>query len=380
VHFTCQQAELHRALTHVSRAVARKSTLPVLTNVLLSAEEGECRLAATNLEIAITASLPARVVEPGRLAVRADLLSEFVSSLPSDEVTLRMERGSLTLGVSCGYSKANIKGVPPEDFPLLPHIGEQVPTARVDADLLREMIGQVAFAAATDDSRPVLAGVLVELQGSTLTLAAADGFRLSVRSAELDQPVPADLAIIVPARSLLELARSMADADGPIDLLVTPGQAQLLARSGPVEFMSRLIDGHFPEFRQIIPKTYTTRVVVSREAFLGAARRAKIFAQSNNDVVRLQLLPGDSELDPGSVIVSAQAAEAGDNEDLLSARVEGPRAQIAFNGRYLAEVLSVIKSPEVALEMTSPNAAGVFRAVGDPSFTHVVMPMVIGTI
>jgi len=380
VHLTCQQADLHRALAHVSRAVARRSTLPVLTNVYLSAEVGACRLAATNLEIAITASFPAQVGEPGQLAVRADLLTEFVSSLPNSEVTLRIDGGSLTLAVSCGYSKANIKGVPPEDFPTLPHIGEQAPTAYVDADLLREMINQVAFAAATDDSRPVLAGVLVELRESTLTLAAADGFRLSVRSAELEQPVSADLSIIVPARSLLELARSMADAEGPIDLLVTPGQTQLLARSGPVEFMSRLIDGHFPEFRQIIPKTYTTRVVVSREAFLAAARRAKIFAQSNNDVVRLQLLPGDSELDPGSVIVSAQAAEAGDNEDLLSARVEGPRAQIAFNGRYLTDVLAVINTPEVALEMTSPNAAGVFRPVGDPSFTHVVMPMVIGTI
>ncbi len=380
MQLTCQQAELQRALAHVSRAVARKSTLPVLSNVLLSAAEGQLRLAATNLEIAIAASLPARVVTPGRLTVRADLLTEFVSSLPSDEVTLRMEPGSLTLAVSCGYSKANIKGIPAEDFPTLPEIGDQVPTARIDGSLLREMIGQVVFAAATDDSRPVLAGVLVEFQGSTLTMAAADGFRLSVRSAELDELVAADLAIIVPARALHELARSMADAEGAIDLLVTPNRSQLLARSGTVEFLSRLIDGHFPEFRQIIPKTYTTRVVVPREAFLAAARRAKIFAQSNNEVVRLQLLPGDSELDPGAVIVSAQAAEAGDNEDLLSARVDGPKAQIAFNGRYLTDVLSVMKSAEVALEMTSPNAAGVFRPVGDTSFTHVIMPMVIGNI
>jgi len=380
VQVTCQQGELHRALAHVSRAVARKSTLPVLSNVLLSAQEGQLRLAATNLEIAIAASLPARVAEAGQLTVRADLLTEFISSLPSDEVTLRIEPGSLTLAVSCSYSKANIKGIPAEDFPTLPEIGEQTPTARIESGLLREMIGQVAFAAATDDSRPVLAGVLVEFQGSTLTMAAADGFRLSVRSAELDEPVAEDLSIIVPARALQELARSMADAEGTIDLLVTPTRSQLLARSGPVEFLSRLIDGHFPEFRQIIPKTYNTRVVVSREAFLAAARRAKIFAQSNNEVVRLQLLPGDSELDPGAVIVSAQAAEAGDNEDLLSARVEGPKAQIAFNGRYLSDVLSVMKSAEVALEMTSPNAAGVFRPVGDTTFTHVIMPMVIGNI
>lgn len=380
MQLTCQQAELHRALAHVSRAVARKSTLPVLSNVLLSAEEGRLRLTATNLEIAITAALPARVVAPGRLTVRADLLTDFISNLANDEVTLQADAKSLTLSVSCGYSKANIKGIPAEDFPTIPEIGEQVPTARIDGELLREMVAQVAFAAATDDSRPVLAGVLLEFQGATLTMAAADGFRLSVRTAELDEAVAEDVSIIVPARGLQELARSVADSEGTIDLLVTPNRSQLLARSGPIEFQSRLIDGHFPEFRQIIPKSYTTRVVVSREGFLAAARRAKIFAQSNNEVVRLRIVPGDSELDPGSLVVSAQAAEAGDNEDLLTASVEGPAAQIAFNGRYLTDVLSVMKASDVALEMTSPNAAGVFRPVGDSSFTHVIMPMVIGNI
>jgi len=131
--------------------------------------------------------------------------------------------------------------------------------------------------------------------------------------------------------------------------------------------------------RHIIPQTYGTRMVVSRDEFLAAARRAKLFAQSNNDVVRIQMNPGDGELDPGFATISAQAAETGDNEDHLEAQVEGPQAHIAFNGRYLTEVLSVMRSTEVALEMTSPNAAGVFRPVGSDDFTHVIMPMVVGT-
>ncbi|MFN3337212.1 MAG: DNA polymerase III subunit beta [Thermomicrobium sp.] len=375
----CQQAELERALHQVSRAVARRSTLPVLSNVLLVADEGTLRVTATNLEIALSVTLPAAVLEPGQLSIRADVFSEFIGSLPRQEVVLTVSPGNTDLRVTCGTAKARIPGIPAEDFPTIARIGEQPPTATVSSEALREAIGQVVFAAATDDSRPVLAGVLLEFRGQELTLAAADGFRLSVRTLALPQPAATDLAIIVPAKALGELARVLADGEEMVHLLVTPNRSQVLARSGRFEFLSRLIDGSFPEFRQIIPKQWRTRVTVDREAFLAAARRAKIFAQSNNEVVKLQFLPGDSELDPGSMVVSAQAADAGDTEDVLPARVDGPEATIAFNARYLTDVLSVAKSTEIAIEMTSPNAAGVFRPVGDESFVHVVMPMVLGT-
>ncbi|MDW8059267.1 MAG: DNA polymerase III subunit beta [Thermomicrobium sp.] len=374
----CQQAELDQALHLVSRAVARRSTLPVLSNVLLAADEGSLRITATNLEIALSVALAAEVQDPGQLSVRADVFTDFVGSLPRQDVLLAATPGTNDLRVTCGTSKARIPGIPAEDFPIIARIGDQPPTAAVDAEALREAVGQVVFAAATDDSRPVLAGVFLEFKGETLTLAAADGFRLSVRTLGLAQPAATDLAIIVPAKALAELARVTGEAEEPIQLLVTPNKSQLLARSGRLEFLSRLIDGTFPEFRQIIPKQWKTRVTVDREAFLAAARRAKIFAQSNNEVVKLQFVPGDSELDPGSMVVSAHAADAGDTEDVLPARVEGPEATIAFNGRYLTDVLSVVKSTEIAIEMTSPNAAGVFRPVGDDTFVHVVMPMVIG--
>jgi DNA polymerase-3 subunit beta len=354
VQLTCEQVELQKALSQVSRAVAKKSTLPVLTNVLLEAYEDTLQLSATNLEIAMTISIPATVVQGGQLTIRADVFSDFVSTLPKDLIAMETT-DPLTLAISCGKVKASIKGLSPDDFPSLP------------------------FAAATDDSRPVLAGVYLELHGTTVTLAAADGFRLSVREAELDEPAAENLAVIVPARSLNELARSVDESD-VVELLVTPSRSQLLARVGRLEFLTRLIDGHFPEFRQIIPKTWNTRVITGRDDFVTAARRARIFAQANNDVVRLQLVPGDSELDPGLLIVSAEASETGENEDLLTARVEGPKAQIAFNGRYLLEILSAIKTPEIALEMTTPNAAGVFRPVGEGSFVHVIMPMVLGTL
>ncbi|MCS7246022.1 MAG: DNA polymerase III subunit beta [Thermomicrobium sp.] len=375
----CHQAELERALHQVSRAVARRSTLPILSNLLLVAADNTLRVTATNLEIALSVVCPAEVLEPGQLSVRADVFSEFVGSLPRQDLTLVASPGQTDLRVTCGTSKARIPGLPAEDFPTIARIGEQPPTATIGTEDLREAVSQVVFAAATDDSRPVLAGVLLEFRGQELTFAAADGFRLSVRTVSLAQPPAADLAVIVPAKALGELARVLSDGDETVALLVTPNRSQLLARSGRFEFLSRLIDGSFPEFRQIIPKQWRTRVTVDRETFLAAARRAKIFAQSNNEVVKLQFVPGDSELDPGSLIVSAQAADAGETEDVLPARVDGPEATIAFNGRYLTDILSVVKATEIAIEMTSPNAAGVFRPVSDESFVHVVMPMVIGT-
>jgi DNA polymerase III subunit beta len=378
VRLSCKQEELQRALSHVSRAVSRKSTLPVLANVMLKTEDSTLQLSATNLEIAVTASIPSDVDSPGETTVRADLLTEFVSSLPNDTVKFELDTAGQSLALECARSKAHVKGLSTDDFPELPRIEDGQTTAKIDPQVLREMVGQVAFAAATDDSRPVLAGVLCEFQGGNLTLAAADGFRLSVRSAELTEQSGDDLSIVVPARSLQELARIIADESEPVELWVTPNQSQLLARSGSIEFLTRLIDGHFPDFRQIIPQQWETRAVIGREDFLAAARRAKLFAQSNNDIVKIQVEPGDDELDPGIARISAQAAETGDNEDSVEASIEGEQSQIAFNGRYLTDILGVIRSGDVALEMTSPNAAGVIRPVGDTGFTHVIMPMVIG--
>lgn len=376
----CQQVELERALHHVSRAVARRSTLPVLSNVLLVADEQGLRITGTNLEIALSVSLQAEVIEPGQLSVRAEVLTNLVSSLPRHEVTLEAKTGATDLRVMCGTTKSRIPGLPADDFPTIARIGDQPPTAVTKVDVLREAISQVVFAAATDDSRPVLAGTYVEFRKQELTLAAADGFRLSVRTLSLEQSAAAECSILIPAKALAELARVVGDSEETVQLLVTPNRSQVLARSGRLEFLSRLIDGHFPDFRQLLPQQWRTRVTVDREAFLAAARRAKIFAQSNNEVVKLELVPGDSELDPGLLVISAQAAEAGDTEDTLPARVEGPAATIAFNGRYLTDILSVLKSDEIMLEMTTPNAAGVFRPVGDESFVHLVMPMVLGTV
>jgi DNA polymerase-3 subunit beta len=378
VKVSCLQENLQRALAQVARAVATKTSLPVLSNVLLATDDGRLRVAATNLEIGITTWIGASIEEEGRVTVDARLLAEFVNTLPNAPVTLAVDPAKFHLNVQSGRDKAGINGVDADDFPVIPRLEGEAYVATVDPQVLRDMIAQVEFAAATDESRPVLAGVLARFDGQSLTLAAADGFRLAVREGELAEPVPERLDAIVPARAMRELARILGDQTEPVRLAITPNQSQLLVRVGETEFLSRLIDGTFPDYRQIIPKEFATRLEMGRDAFLNAVRRASYFARDNNDVVRLEARAGEEEFMPGSIEVSANAAERGSSQSFVDASVSGPEAQIAFNSRYLVDVLGVLRNGQVVIAVNGPNQAGVVRPAAADGYTHVIMPMVIG--
>jgi DNA polymerase-3 subunit beta len=220
--------------------------------------------------------------------------------------------------------------------------------------------------------------VLIRLEDDRITMAAADGFRLAVRDAELTSPVPERLDIIVPARALRELARIVGDRSEPIELTITPNRAQLVVHCGETEFYSRLIDGTFPDFRQIVPREFATQLEVSRDEFLTAVRRAGFFARDNNDVVRLSAKTGDDELAPGNLEVSATAAERGSSQSHVSAAINGPEGEIAFNARYLIDVLSILRTGRVMIGMNGANQAGVVRPLESETYTYVIMPMVIG--
>lgn len=369
---------LQRSLSQVSRAVATKTTYPVLSNVLIEAEGDSLKLAATNQEIGISTSIPAQVTEQGRMTVDARLLSEFVNTLPAEPVRLSNDQGRLVLKVQGLGADAEINGIDADEFPLMPQPEAEGYTATVDPQILREMIGLVEFAAASDDSRPVLAGVLIRFDDDRLTMASADGFRLAVREGQLAAPVKERLDIIVPARAMRELSRILGDRTEPVELTVTPNRGQLVVSTGDTTFSSRLIDGTFPDFRQIIPREFATEIELSREEFLTAVRRAGFFARDNNDVVRIGAKVSADELAPGQVQVSATAAERGSSQSEMSAAVNGPEGQIAFNSRYLLDVLSVLRTGRVVLGMNGSNQAGVLRPLESTDYTYVIMPMVIG--
>jgi DNA polymerase-3 subunit beta len=352
--------------------------LPILGNFLLNASGDNLVITATNLEMGIRYTIPAKVQEEGRVTLQARVLNDFVASLSSGEMELLHDQGPLTVLVKQGNTQAHVRGIDPEDFPPLTEHADEGTQFEVDASVLRESIEHVVFAAASDDSRPVLAGVQLEVKGNKLQLAAADGFRMSVRTVTLDQPLESDVSIIIPARAMGEMSRVLSDASEPARISITPNQTQLYLSLPDIVFVTRLIDGTFPDLKQIIPTTWNTRSIVLRDTVLDAARRAAIFARSANDVVKFEIQPPSESLEMGQVTITANAADTGDNRDDIDAQVEGEPTQIAFNGRYLTDVLSVMRSASVAFELQGANAAGVIKSEGSDDFVHVIMPMVIG--
>ncbi|MFQ5594828.1 MAG: DNA polymerase III subunit beta [Anaerolineae bacterium] len=370
---SCMQENLARGLAVVSRAVATRTTLPVLSNILIATDNSRLKLAATNLEIGINCWIGAKVEEEGETTVPARLLTDFVNSLPAETIDMDLTSRTQTLGLTCSRYEANIKGIDASEFPLIPTVedGGQI---TLDPEALGEMIDQVTFAAATDESRPILTGVLTRFDPGTITFAAADGFRLSVRSADIDPGTSESISVIIPARALSELGRILGDTEEAVEVTVTEGRNQVLFHLPNVDLVSQLIEGNFPDYNQIIPKGHSTRSVVDVKPFLNAVKIASFFARDAANIVRLKIEPG-SELEPGTLTVSATSAELGDNVSQLDANVEGEALEIAFNAKYLLDVLNVIGTDQVAVETSTPSSPGMFKPVGGPDFVHVIMPM-----
>ena len=372
---SCLQENLNRGLSMVSRAVAARTTLPITNNVLLTVDQSRLKLVATNLEMAISCWIGAKVEEEGTITVPARLLTEFVGSLPSEKVDISLSPRTKTLGLKCARFEARISGVDAKDFPPIPSVEDGI-TTKVEVDALRQGISQVVFAAASEDSRPVLTGVDAKFEGDLLTLAAADGFRLAVYKLPLASKVSQETEVIIPARTLAELNRLMADHEEAVEIMVNPNKSQALFRLKNVELVSQLVQGAFPQYSQLIPQSYNTRAVVDIAQFLRATKTASIFASDGGGIVRLVIAPG-AELSPGKVTISARSEEVGDDVGEIDATVEGEEAKIAFNGKYLIDVLGVLGEAQVALETTNPSSPGVIRPVGVDNYLHVVMPMFV---
>ena len=371
---SCSQEDLSKGLAVVGRAVATRAVLPITNNVLIATEGSRLRLAATNLEIAISCWIPATIEKEGTVTIPARLVTDFVNSLPSgQQIAMALSPRSRSVELRCARHEAHISGLDPADFPAIPKITDGM-NVKVKPGDLRLAINQVGFAAASEESRPVLTGVHAEFEGEQLTLAAADGFRLAVRKVALAKVVDTKMAIIIPSRSLTELNRLISEQEEPLELTVNSQKSQVLFRLRNVEMVSQLIQGTFPNYSQLIPKSYSTRAVIKLSEFLRATKSASIFARDGSGIVRLQIMPKDGK---GKIAISARAEEIGDNLGEVDATVEGEEAKIAFNSKYLMDVLGVIAKEEVALETTTSSSPGVIRPVGDESYIHIVMPMFV---
>ncbi len=370
---SCLQENLNKGLGIIGRAVATRTTLPITQNVLISTDQSQLKLAATNLEIAISSWIGAKIESEGSITVPARVFTDFISSLPNDVISLNLKHH--TLEIKCGRYEARINGLDAADFPPIPQVGDGFMT-RILEEELKQAISQVAFAAATEESRPVLTGVQTEFEGGKLTLAAADGFRLAVHRSNLIEPVKDKVTMIIPAKAYHELNRLMTEPDQEVEITQNAQKSQVLFKLKNIEMVSQIIQGTFPNYSQLIPQTYGTKARIDVAEFQRAIKMASIFARDGSGIARVIVTPG-ATVEAGKITISARADEIGDNVGEIDALVDGEAAKIAFNARYLSDVLSVIKQAQVSLEVTTPSNPGVIRPVGVDNYDHVVMPMFV---
>ena len=372
---SCLQENLSRGLGMVGRAVATRSPLPIMQNVLIQTDGSRLKLAATDAEIAITTWIGCQVEGEGGITAPARLLTNFVNSLPAERIDLEIGESATGLALRCARVDANLNGIAADDFPPIPTTDEGV-VGRIAASDLEKATTLVAFAAATEDSRPVLTGIKVEIEGDEATFAAADGFRLAVYKGKLAEPLSEDLGFIIPARALREISRLVAGRDESVEFTVSPSKNSALFRLSDTEIVTQLLQGAFPNYTQLIPQSFDTKATVSREYFSRATRTAAIFARDGSGILRLTV-DGGSDEERGKLTISAKAEEIGEHKEDVDATIEGNDAKIAFNSKYVIDVLEVLQSDDIALEVTSPSSPGVIRPVGDDRYVHVVMPMFV---
>jgi len=369
------QDNLNKGLSIVQRAVPVRTTLPQASHVLLATDQGRLKLVATDLMIATTCWIGATVEREGAITVPARLLTDFVSSLPNEIVTLSVGDRGRQLHISCARNEATMAGGSAEDFPPVPSVEDGL-SLRLEPRHFKRAVSQVEFAAAADDTRPVLTGIHTLAEGDELTLAAADGFRLAVHKIPLKQEVAERIEVIIPARALREVVRLLGEEDEPVEMAFNAARSQALFRMKSVELVATLIQGTFPNYSQLIPQSFTTRATINLDQFRQETRIAGIFARDGAGIIRLMLDP--SENGTGRLTISARAEEIGEHRGEIDVKIEGEPARIAFNSKYLQDVLGVLDAESVALETTSPSSPGVIRPLGtSDSYVHVVMPMFV---
>ena len=356
---------LSGALQLVGRAVSSRGTLPSLGGILLIAADGKLTLRATDMEMAITRTLDdASPDGDGSVLLPGRLFTDVVRSLPPGDVSLELRAEQRDVEIASGAARFHLRTLPAEDFPRLPEVEGE--TVRLPGVPLAETIELVARAASRDEVRPILTGVLLQAEENRLTMVATDSYRLSVKHTELESAVSQQLEANVPARALRELAR-IVSSEGAEEVEIALLRNQVVFRAAGIVLSSRLIEGQFPSWRQLVPESFEHDVRLPREEFLEIARRISQLAQRN---APLRLAFADGEL-----TVAAETPDIGDASESLPAPYSGEPLEIAFNPQFLVEGVESVASEELAVQLSSPLRPGLLRPVDGDDFSYLVMPI-----
>lgn len=370
MNFSVLQENLNTALQNVSRFVSPKTQLPILSNILFQSDNGRLKLSATNLELGINYWLGAKIEKEGSFTIPSKEITEFISYLSAGKIDINLNDKSL-LTVNSSKANSTFTTSPATDFPSSPTLDDSK-TFDLDLSLLSKTVNQIVFAAATDDTRPVLTSVFWHFSPDQFIIAATDGFRLSVKTTKLVNPLniqtDADgFTYLVPARTLAEVVK-LAKTSKTVKIGPTSDEHQLVFVLEDLELVSRLVQGDFPPFQKIIPQETATKVFVDRSELSQAIKIASVFARESANVVKFSLKTNSIEL-------SANAPQLGQNKIDVDARIEGNPLEIAFNFKFISDFLNICTGDEILIELNEPLSSAIFRDQSDPEFIHIIMPV-----
>lgn len=375
----CAPAPLSLALRYVKPTVAARSTLPALKCVLLTAEAtnegtgGQILISTSNLNATTSAWLAAHVITSGSIAVPYATFADLVSRLPQN-ATLHFQVDSATqvLRVQCDDIVTNIKGIAANEFPQ-PPTWESGIEIELSGKEFKNVIRQVAYAAATDDSRPVLTGVLVEISTNGLAFAAADGFRMSLCAQAANTRIQESTRALVPAQVLYDVEKIVGD-DSTLAMAINATKTHIQFTMPNYQLVASLLEGNFPNVQSLVPTSHSTRVVVDTRTLESAIDLALIFAQHAQNLVIVEATPGENE-SAGTLRLAAVSVENGDTRRAMTVSVTGDTQKIGLNGKFLKEFVESVTSPQIAMQFNNSAAPVMFSEVGNPNYTHILMPM-----
>lgn len=365
---SCPQQALLESVGIVSRGVSGRSTQPVQNNVYLEASGSQLRLVATDLEyLSLEAVLEAEVLEEGAITVPARLFADVMGALGNDDVKLTADETN-GINIQCGRSKYDIRGLSAADFSTLPSVA-QATELELEQGKLLKILDRTVFSTSRDETRPILTGALFKLSENLLEVVATDTYRLALQTLTLETPVTETRSAIVSRRALTELMRILnADSTEPVKIRVADNQIEF--KVGNVSLGSRLIEGQFVNYGKVIPSSFERKVSCNIKEYAGALHRALIVAREDANRVVLKT-------EEGNLKITASSQDVGNVEESIPVRVEGEEAEIAFNARYVLDMLDAIHTDEVAMELSGPLNSGALKPVGDDTYLYVLMPMQI---
>lgn len=364
--FTANKDNLSFGVQVVQRAVSSKNPLPVLSGILLKIKNGQLLFTATDLEMGIECSVPVDTDEEGGVVLPSRFFGEIVRKLPDVKISLTVNKENHNTSIKYGQSEFNLLGLPADDFPILPSIDSKS-TFIIKQDLFKNMIKQVGFSISSDDNRPVFTGILMEIENGSIRLIATDTHRLAYRSGKIKN-MDLDLAksVIIPGKTLNELTRIM-NSDSE-ELKIAFGENQIVFEMPGIRLISRLIEGQFPNYKQVIPQGCKTKIKIKTKELLEATERASLLAKEGANVIKLNI---NSE----KMIINSNSPEIGKIEEQINIEMEGEEAQIAFNSKYLIDVLKVIDVDEILLELTGSLSPGIIKPLEGEDYVYLILPI-----